>query len=140
MTDNYYTATDNYVAIRVMQIDSNQRLKQQVLAGKLDQNKGRSLEEKCMAALAGYDRGEVGVEGALRALRLYASFLGEPDRSQEYRRTLEDRPWRSCRCGICQDVGIHVAIFRGTERNKRRGFHNLYIFNQRLHRELALAS
>jgi len=29
-----------------------------------------------------------------------------------------------------------VAIFRGSERNKRRGFHNLFVFHQRLQREL----
>ena len=33
--------------------------------------------------------------------------------------------------------GIHVVIFRGTERNKRRGFHNLHIFNHRLQEKLA---
>jgi hypothetical protein len=27
-------------------------------------------------------------------------------------------------------------MFRGSERNKRRGFHNLYVFRQRLDREL----
>src|ERR1035438_5829415 len=48
---------------------------------------------------------------------------------------LEDQPWRSCACGICEQVGIDVAMFRGSERNKRRGFHNLYVFNQRLRRE-----
>jgi hypothetical protein len=33
---------------RVMQIDTNHRLKQKVLAGKLDQNKGRRLEHACL--------------------------------------------------------------------------------------------
>jgi hypothetical protein len=27
-------------------------------------------------------------------------------------------------------------IFRGTQRNKRRGFHNLYVFNQKLQHNL----
>jgi hypothetical protein len=139
-TDNYYTADGSYVAIRVMQIDSNHRLKQKVLAGQLDQNKGRSLEEKCLRTLDAYDRHEVEVEAPLRALRRYTNFLGEPDRTDEYRRTLDERPWRACDCAICRDAGIQVVIFRGTERNKRRGFHNLHVFNQRLHRELALAS
>ena len=66
----------------------------------------------------------------LDALAAYDSFLGEPDRQSEYWRTLHDRPWRSCPCGICAEVGIQVVIFRGTERNKRRGFHNLFVFNQ----------
>jgi hypothetical protein len=33
-----------------------------------------------------------------------------------------------------------VIIFRGSERNKRRGFHNLYVLYERLHHELAQMS
>ena len=134
--DNYHAPKRKYLAIRVMQIDSNNRLKQRVLAGKLDQNRGRALEQACMRALAAYDRDECTVETPLDALAAYDSFLGEPDRQGEYWRTLHDRPWLSCQCGICAEVGIHVVIFRGTERNKRRGFHNLFVFNHLLHKEL----
>jgi hypothetical protein len=31
-------------------------------------------------------------------------------------------------------------VFRGAERNRRRGFHNLYVFYQKLRRETALTS
>ena len=137
--DNYYAPERKYLAIRVMQIDSNNRLKQRVLAGELDQNKGRALEQACMRALAAYDRDECPVETPLDALAAYDSFLGEPDRQSEYWRTLHDRPWRACRCGICAEVGVQLVIFRGTERNKRRGFHNLFVFNQLLHQELTPA-
>jgi hypothetical protein len=134
--DNYYAPNRKYLAIRVMQIDSNNRLKQRVLAGQLDQNEGRRLEHACLAALAAYDRDECPVETPLEALAAYDAFLGEPDRQAEYWKTLHDRPWRSCACGICAEVGIQVVIFRGTERNKRRGFHNLFVFNELLHKEL----
>jgi hypothetical protein len=137
--DNYYGPARKYLAIRVMQIDSNNRLKQRVLAGHLDQNVGRRLEHACLETLDAYDREECPVDTPLEALAAYDSFLGEPDRQGEYWRTLQDRPWRSCPCGICAAVGIQVVIFRGTERNKRRGFHNLFVFNQLLHKELALA-
>jgi hypothetical protein len=143
--DNYYTASRTYVAIRVMQIDANHRLKQRILAGELDQNQGRSLEQTCLRTLRAYDRDECALDEPLEALAAYDVYLGESEqerefRAREYRVTLEDRPWRSCACGICDQVGIEVAIFRGTERNKRRGFHNLFVFNQGLLRELALAS
>jgi hypothetical protein len=134
--DNYYAPERKYLAIRVMQIDSNNRLKQRVLAGQLDQNEGRELEQACMRALSAYDRDECPVETPLEALAAYDSFLGEPDRQNGYWRTLHDRPWRSCACGICEQVGIQAVIFRGTERNKRRGFHNLFVFNNLLHKEL----
>jgi hypothetical protein len=137
--DNYYAPERKYLAIRVMQIDSNNRLKQRVLAGQLDQNEGRALEQACMEGLDAYDRDECAIETPLEALAAYDSFLGEPDRQNEYWRTLYDQPWRSCACGICEQVGIQVVIFRGTERNKRRGFHNLFVFNNLLHKELAPA-
>ena len=45
-----------------------------------------------------------------------------------YRTTLADKPWRKCDCRICRDVGIEVMIFRASNRNKRRGIHNLAAF------------
>jgi hypothetical protein len=128
-----------------MQIDGNHGLKQRILAGELDQNRGKELERACLRALGAYDQGECSINKPLEALSAYDDYLGETERqrefrSREYRVTLEDRPWDSCRCGICEQVGIQVVIFRGTERNKRRGFHNLFVFNQSLQRELALAS
>lgn len=137
--DNFHSPERKYLAIRVMQIDANNRLKRRVLAGELDQNKGRGLERNCLDTLATYDRNECSIEEPLEALAAYDSFLGEPDRQAEYWRTLHDRPWRACSCAICRDVGINVVIFRGTERNKRRGFHNLFVFNNLLHKEFAAA-
>jgi hypothetical protein len=137
--DNFYAPSRNYVAIRVMQIDRNNKLKQRVLAGELDQNAGRELEQECMRTLIAYDRDECPIEVPLDALAAYDDFVGERDREGEYWRTLHDRPWRSCDCGICEEVGIQIVIFRGSERNKRRGFHNLFVFNRLLHQELALA-
>jgi hypothetical protein len=137
--DNYYAMERKYLAIRVMQIDNNNRLKQRVLAGQLDQNLGRRLERACLETLAAYDRDECRIDIPLEALDAYDSFLGEPDRQNEYWRTLHDRPWRACPCGICAEVGIQVVVFRGTERNKRRGFHNLFVFNHLLHKELTPA-
>jgi queuine/archaeosine tRNA-ribosyltransferase len=138
--DNYYAPDHKYVAIRVMQMDGNQRVKRRVLAGELDQGRGRKLERACLGALTGYGRGDTAIERALEAVAAYTEFLAEPDQTDLYRETLEARPWEDCDCEVCRDAGIHVVIFRGTERNKRRGFHNLYAFNNQLHKELALAT
>jgi hypothetical protein len=51
-------------------------------------------------------------------------------------RTLEDRPWNDCGCAICRAAGVEVIIFRGSNRNKRRGFHNLGVYHQHLGRAL----
>ena len=45
---------------------------------------------------------------------------------------------KDCPCEICRRLGIHVMLFRGAERNRRRGFHNLFVFYRRLRREMCL--
>jgi len=50
------------------------------------------------------------------------------DLRKHYTETLRDRPWAKCDCPICKSVGIEVVIFRGNNRNRRRGFHNTYVF------------
>ncbi|EMC3067100.1 tRNA-guanine transglycosylase, partial [Salmonella enterica] len=54
--------------------------------------------------------------------------------------TLGDRPWRKCECNICRSIGINVIIFRGAERNRRRGFHNIQVLYNRLQYTLSLRS
>ena len=54
----------------------------------------------------------------------YANEMGDEDLLEAYRRTLSDRPWEQCDCPICTEHGIEVCIFRGNNRNRRRGFHN----------------
>lgn len=59
-------------------------------------------------------------------------FGWDPAMTAEYRRTLLDRPWKACPCRVCREAGPEVILFRGSNRNKRRGFHNLWWFYQRL--------
>ena len=47
-------------------------------------------------------------------------------------RTLKDRPWEKCECSICKKIGVDVVIFRGNNRNRRRGFHNLHVYYQHI--------
>jgi len=131
--DNYYALNRTYVAIRVPQVDGNAKLKAQIRAGRIDQRVARRLENRCLSQLHGYDQGTVKVTAVLGALHEYSS-LFEPDRDRtaDYEEFLADAPWKACACGICARAGIHVGIFRGAERNKRRGFHNLYVFGKRL--------
>jgi hypothetical protein len=65
--------------------------------------------------------------------------LGVPRKETRERiaRTLEARPWQACGCAICARWGVDVVIFRGNDRNRRRGLHNTYVFYQRLQRDLA---
>lgn len=45
-----------------------------------------------------------------------------------YERVLKDQPWKKCNCEICREVEVEVIIFRGNNRNRRRGFHNTHVF------------
>jgi hypothetical protein len=131
--DNYYSVDRNYVAIRVPQSDANPIVKGLIRAGRLDQGAARDAERLCLRRLEEFDRRECSARALLLALRSYSKlFSPQRDRTPQYAELLDRCPWRHCQCGICKVVGIQVAVFRGTERNKRRGFHNLYVFSQRL--------
>lgn len=135
--DNYHMPGRTYTAIRVPQVDGNPELKRRVQAGDVSQGKAIRLEQACMQALRDYDAGGVTVSQVLDCLHAYEEFLGvKKSYIAAYRELLEDSPWKNCQCGICGAAGINVVIFRGTERNKRRGFHNIYTFRQRIDREL----
>ncbi len=131
--DNYWTKDHKYVALRIPPSEGNAKLQALIRAGQLDQREVRSLEVACLTALRAYDRGDRTLMGAITALRDYEQLVSpEKDHTQAYQRMLEDAPWQRCPCAVCKTDGIEVAIFRGTERNKRRGFHNLWVFNQTL--------
>ncbi len=138
--DNYYTAEANHVALRIPPSEGNPSLRGRIRAGQLDQSVVRKAEERALAAVRAYARdSEEEPTSALGALRRYEQIFDTRgrDRTEEYRATLEARPWQKCPCAICRDWGVEVAIFRGTERNKRRGFHNLWVFNQTMQGHMA---
>ena len=56
-----------------------------------------------------------------------------------YRKVLDQKPWKKCPCDVCHDLKHHVILFRGAERNRRRGFHNIWTFYRRLNTELRTA-
>ena len=86
-----------------------------------------------LEALRAYDADTCSLDETLNAVLEYEAVVGvKKSYELEYRRTLAARPWRACQCGLCEKHGIDVAIFRGTERNKRRGFHNLSILSRKI--------
>jgi len=58
----------------------------------------------------------------------YAIWIGNFDLLEAYYETLTNKPWADCDCPICTKHGIEVCIFRGNDRNRRRGFHNTAMF------------
>ncbi len=133
---NYHRGgVEYFTALRIPQIDANFTMSRKIRSGEVDQDEARCLEQTALKAVRGFASHTVDIEDALKALIDYESlYSGNGDKYRdEYRRTLESRPWESCNCEICRKIGVEVILFRGSERNKRRGFHNINALYHRLH-------
>src|SRR4030095_11471892 len=88
--------------------------------------------------LAAFDAGNCSLTEVLSALRAYEEIYDpKHDHTEVYREVLAQNPWKQCRCESCGQIGHHVMMLRGAERNRRRGFHNIWVFYRRLKREIA---
>jgi hypothetical protein len=131
--DNYHVLDGSYVAVRVPQVDGNPKLQRLIRSGAIRLEQARKLELRSLEALRVLDRNPGTVDEAVEAIVQYEELWnGTCDRAADYRRTLGDAPWRTCPCEICHTIGVNVVIFRGAERNRRRGFHNLKVLHWRL--------
>ncbi|WP_028116268.1 tRNA-guanine transglycosylase DpdA [Ferrimonas senticii] len=141
--NNYHVVDgDAYVAIRVPQSDGNLTLSRKIKSGEVDQDRARILERLTLKALRAYDNREIELESTLNVLMEYETLHAGEDKAGKirasYMRTLSDRPWEKCDCEVCQSIGINVIIFRGAERNRRRGFHNIQVLYKKLQHTLTL--
>lgn len=132
---NYYTA------IRVPQAIENNKLKRLVKMGTFRAEELTALEYTSLKYLRAYDRNEADLEQTLVEVLRYNAPLAtdlpyEDARAtpimkrleERYRHTLSNRPWKACKCPICEAISIEVVIFRASNRNKRRGIHNLAVY------------
>jgi len=121
---NYITQDHKgYTAIRIPKILSGKK------KGLAEQEDVERLGNVCLEALRRYDHEEIGLPDVMNSLKNFNNLIhGKPEYLDYYQTMLEDKPWQSCPCPICQKVGIEVAIFRGNNRNRRRGFHNTISF------------
>jgi hypothetical protein len=132
---NFHTADADYVAIRVPQVEGNSVLKRNILAGVVSQKDAVAAERECLRRLRSYDAGSTPVARVLDVLAEYEHITkSKKTYLDAYQRTLEATPWKGCDCRLCGRHGIEIAIFRGTERNKRRGFHNLSVLAKKMSR------
>lgn len=134
-----------YTAIRVPQ-SNNPKVREYVSKNGKSMDEVQRQEKRCLEMLERYDKGELAeaeLDQLLDAIVEYDNYLlrigndGQKLREtyvsrKKYQRTLEDKPWNNCPCEVCQQLGIHVIIFRGLNRNRRRGFHNTWTFYQGL--------
>jgi queuine/archaeosine tRNA-ribosyltransferase len=137
--DNYYTLDRTFVAIRIPQVEGNPKFQKEISSGRVSQDQARRLERAALEAMRKFEAGESTVSAALQALQRYED-LYDPGNShtEAYRDTLTERPWSKCSCDVCRSLGHHVILFRGAERNRRRGLHNIWTFYRRIQRDLRL--
>lgn len=134
-----------YTAIRIPQAIENNRLKTKALEGRINQEEIRTLEDAALAGVRGLAAGHVAVDDALDAVMAYWTTINWDDETSPsrlatiiakqrdiYERTLADRPWETCHCRVCREGGVEALIFRSSNRNKRRGMHNLHVFHRHL--------
>lgn len=139
---NYITAEGRgYSALRVPQSDRSPKAK------KIMEEKGISIEElqeyeeACLSLIRSYDQGDAEIEEVLEALLWYDNLMGDTRKhAAHYTKTLKDKPWQKCDCRICKQWGVEVIIFRGNNRNRRRGFHNTRMFYDQLQNILGTAA
>lgn len=143
-TRNYLSRDGWYPAVRIPQVPKEGkrsfRAKQVIDSGIRSLDELRRLEQSCLRGLREYGNGNIRLsQSLLNELVEYDTLIaGERKGTQDrIQRTLEDRPWEKCGCAICARWGIEVVIFRGNNRNRRRGFHNTYVFYQLLDRILS---
>lgn len=123
-----------YSAIRVPQSNNPRLIKNADLNGYSFEDLKR-MEIDALNTLIQYDNGKVTLDQALKTVLEYDNLLLRgtsdlKDLSDRYFKTLLDKPWKSCKCDICKELGIQIIIFSGSNRNKRRGFQNIWTFRQ----------
>jgi len=140
-TGQNYLSSDGkfYAAIRIPESGKSFRAKRMVSEERASHEKVEALDKACLDAMNRFDQGLMSVESVLDVLEEYDHLI-TPDRPINrnlFREVLEARPWKHCPCEICRKDGIQVIIFRGNNRNRRRGFHNTYAFYRLMQRALA---
>jgi hypothetical protein len=151
---NYYLehpsgGLEYFAAIRVPQAMENPRLMQATKRGVLNAEETQRLESRALNALRRFAESKLPLDDTLEQLMAYQWLLAVASSDREdvrekeiaksrslVRSTLEARPWQRCQCAICRSIGVEVIIFRSSNRNKRRGFHNLGVYYEHLKRTL----
>ncbi len=149
---NYYLPGEGlglryFTSIRVPQAIENPKLQRSVKKGLFRAEDLLAMEARALGSLRAFDRGEADLEETLHNVLVYSAPLveerpyddcsGSPALAKladRYRTTLEEMPWKQCSCAICTDASIDVIIFRGSNRNKRRGIHNLAVYQTHIQR------
>lgn len=140
-SDKNYLAEGGWLpAIRIPEVNGSFRAKRLVRDGAISESDLQKLEASCLTLIRRHASSRTGPVAAelVSALTEYDTLIAgyRPSTEDKIRFVLEERPWDKCPCAICQKSGVEVIIFRGNNRNRRRGFHNTYVFHRLLDHSL----
>ncbi|OLE78699.1 MAG: hypothetical protein AUG74_01725 [Bacteroidetes bacterium 13_1_20CM_4_60_6] len=133
--ENYYLDDKTaYAAVRIPHSSRSTRIRARLASGEMKSERLHDLETDALAAARNYALGEVDLEMAVSAIAKYdfAALGLRGDIRRDLRRTLRAKPWEQCACPLCCKIGVEIILHRGNDRNRRRGFHNLWVFHKYL--------
>ena len=138
--ENYHAPDRTYCAVRIPPVKGDaspkvskllKPLKDDPVAYAKEEDRLYALEQEAIRLVRSYAARESPLEEAMKALITYEEEFGDGKKHFElFEETLRDRPWEACSCKICQESGVDVVFLRGNNRNRRRGFHNTWLFYQ----------
>jgi hypothetical protein len=143
---NYYSLLPHgeleyFTAVRIPQATVNDRLTKTAKKGGVDQEHLVRMETAALKAVRAFAAGRCTAPDAVDEVLAYDRYAlwnsrltGERNARhikqirETYIHTLSARPWERCACRVCRETGVEAVIFRSSNRNKRRGMHNLHVF------------
>jgi len=134
-----------YTAFRIPQSTENRALMRLIKNNLFSYEEVHTKEKYALSSLRSFGDGNGQLEETLQSLieysKIHITDHENPNKDnsdkleiiyKDYKKLLQDKPWEKCDCQVCKKCGIQMAIFRGSNRNKRRGIHNLHVFNNQL--------
>ena len=137
-SDRNYLAPDGkgwYGSIRVP-MSKSKAMRDAAQSNSMSIEELEELESQCLSSLEDFDGTPELIEKVLADVDEYGPLLqrkGEGNHfKDEHKKLMDDQPWKKCGCPVCKYLGIQVVVFRGANRNRRRGFHNTWVFYHKL--------
>lgn len=137
-SDRNYLAPDGkswYGTIRVP-MSTSKAMRDAAKSQSISTEQLEELESQCLSNLGDFDGTPESKKKVLDSVDEYGPLLqrkGEGNHfKDEHEKLMSDQPWKKCECPVCKNLGIQVVVFRGANRNRRRGFHNTWVFYHKL--------
>lgn len=137
-SDQNYLSPDGerwYGTIRIP-LSNSKPMQQAAHALGMSEKELVTLERNCLSAIEACDSEPFARLRVTRAINKYGPLLERKSEENHFAEKhavlLSDRPWEKCTCPFCRSSGIHVIVFRGASRNKRRGLHNTWVFYHKI--------